>query len=347
MAGLSNLAHRVQGQPMFKTIEKTRGIKGLIHLEIGDPEMWTPLPVIHATCRSLYDGETHYCDSTGLLDFKKAIQKITLKSRGFKPDLNQILVTPGANIIIYLTMMCLVDPGNFVYHPNPGFPTYQAVMNLFPPYPFEHIHNQKLIIINSPNNPTGKVMSEDEIKDAYNMAPYILSDEVYSRIIYEDKFFSPSMIDKCKEKTILMNSFSKGFAMTGFRLGVAIGPAEIIEKMGLLLQTLVSCVPPFIQRGGIEALKQPYKSVIDHYRVKRDILCHALNIEPNQGAFYLFPKIKNGMTSQGFTDLALKHKVVILPGSDFGLNGEGYIRISYAGKIEDIIEGAKRLKRIW
>ena len=218
----------------------------------------------------------------------------------------------------------------------------------------------RLIIINSPSNPTGAVMTQEEINEVYDIAKengiYLLSDEIYSRMMYgQNRFSSPSMRDQCQQTTIVLNGFSKAFAMTGWRLGVAMGPEEVIEKMGLLLQTLCSCVPPFIQRAGIAAMKDSQdeiKKMISIYNERRDILVDGLNRIPNisclpsEGAFYLFVNIKQtGMTSGEFADFILgKAKVALLPGTNFGEHGEGYVRITYATGIEKIKEGIVRIK---
>jgi len=217
----------------------------------------------------------------------------------------------------------------------------------------------RLIIINSPNNPTGSVMTKDEMNEIYKIAVdndvYILSDEVYSRMIYGNtNFFSPSMNDACEQTTIITNGFSKAFAMTGWRLGVAIGPTEVIEKMGLLVQTLCSCVPPFIQRAGIAAIQgdqAPVREMMTTYKKRRDVLVNGLNRIPGihclkgEGAFYVFPNITGtGMTSDEFADFILdKAKVALLPGNNFGNNGEGYVRLTYSTSVENILEGLRRI----
>ena len=217
----------------------------------------------------------------------------------------------------------------------------------------------KLIIINSPSNPTGSVMTPEAIDEVYKIAEengvYLLSDEIYSRMMYENtKFHSPSTNDSCEYTTIVLNGFSKAFAMTGWRLGVAIGPREIIEKMGLLVQTLCSCVPPFIQRAGIAAIKGDQTEIshmMEIYKKRRDLLVDGLNKIPgirclkNEGAIYVFPNITEpGMTDEEFTDFILeKAKVAILPGTNFGRYGEGYVRLTYATNVESIKNGLERM----
>jgi len=274
----------------------------------------------------------------------------------------------------------LLNSGEEVIFPDPGFPTYYSVVkfcditpvrvqlkeeNKFRMNP-KDIRNAitsktRLIIINSPSNPTGSVMTPKEINEVYDIAKengiYLFSDEIYSRMMYgeEAKFHSASSNDFCKDITIVANGFSKAFAMTGWRLGVAIGPEQIIEKMGLLVQTLCSCVPPFVQRAGISALKEDQseiRNMMKVYKERRDLLVEGLNSIPgisclkSEGAFYVFPNItKTGMRSEGFANFILEEaKVAILPGTNFGKYGEGYVRLTYASGIENIKIGIERIK---
>jgi len=380
---LSKAAFRIDGLPMFKILDKVKKLErqgeDIIHFELGDPDFDTPKHIIDAAYSAMKEGETHYTSSMGLYDLRVAASEATLLSRGFKPSIDQILVTPGANIIIYLAIKCLVNPGDEVIFPNPGFPTYYSVIKFCEAVPVRVPLKERnefrvspddirkvigpktrLIIINSPNNPTGSVMTPKEIDQVYRIAEdhgaYLLSDEIYSRMMYENaRFHSPSTNDTCKRTTIILNGFSKAFAMTGWRLGVAIGPEDIIEKMGLLLQTLSSCVPPFIQRAGIAAIKEDQSEInqmIDVYKKRRNVLVEGLNTLPgvsclkSEGAFYAFPNIKKtGMTSEEFANFMLKKaKVALLPGTNFGKYGEGYVRLTYATSVDNIKEGLERMK---
>ena len=296
------------------------------------------------------------------------------------PTLEQVLVAPGANSIIYFAIKCLVNPGEEVIVPDPGFPTYFSAIkacgakavtvklkeeNQFrlDPIDLENAITDKtrLIILNTPSNPTGSVMLPDEIKQVAEISKkydvYLLSDEIYGRLIFnnEKSFLSPSYIDHCKERTIILNGFSKAYAMTGWRLGVAIGPENVIEKMGLLVSTIVSCVPPFIQRAGIEAINGDQHSLIEmknEYNKRRKILVDGLNlidgiscIEPD-GAIYAFPNISGtGMTSDEFAKFALeKAGVALLPGNNFGEAGEGFVRICYVNTVDNIEKALYNIK---
>tara|TARA_Y100000310_G_scaffold269372_2_gene282520 strand:- start:38 stop:1216 length:1179 start_codon:yes stop_codon:yes gene_type:complete len=388
MRRLSDAANRLEGQKMFQVLAKTQELerqgKEIIHFEIGDPDFNTPPNIMNAVYNSLKRGETHYTASSGLLELKTAAADVTEKrSRGFRPDLDQILPTPGANVQIYYAVACAVNPGEEVIIPDPSFVSYASIINFLGVKPvtiplYEKnkfklnpddvekavTDKTRMIIINSPSNPTGAVMSKEEMKGIYNIAKkndlYLLSDEIYARMIYKDSetdFYSPSKEDNCKERTIIVNGFSKSYAMTGWRLGVGIGPSDLISKMGLLLETTTSCVSPFLQKAGIEALignQEPINKMVEEFRKRRDLITDKLNSLPDVnctkpgGAFYVFPNIKEtGLTSKEFADLMLdKAGVAICPGNFFGESGEGYVRLCYANSIENIEIGVDRMKYV-
>lgn len=376
MKSLSNIASHIEGQPMFATLDKVQRLerqgKSILHFELGEPDFDTPDHIVDRACDALKAGDTHYTSSMGLYDFRKVVQETTRKSRGFTPSMEQVLVTPGANSIIYFTIKCVVNPGEEVIVPDPGFPTYFSAIKACGAIPVtvplkeendfrldpedlrERITDKtRLIIINSPSNPTGAVMTEDEIKGVAEVAKeydlYLLSDEIYGRLIFDSDsmFLSPSYIDECKERTIIINGFSKAFAMTGWRLGVVIGPESLIERMGLLVSTIFSCVPPFIQQAGIEAIKgdqTPIMKMKAEYDKRRKVLVDGLNSLPGvscvmpKGAIYAFPNItETGMNCDEFTDFSLeKAQVALLPGNNFGEYGEGFVRMCYVNSQENI-----------
>ena len=384
MRKLSKTSSQIDGQPMFKLLDKIKKLesngKDIIHFEIGDPDFDTPENISNAAIDAIKQGDTHYASSFGLTEFRQKICETTEKSRGFKPNLEQVLVTPGANIAIFYAVSCLVDPGEEVIVPDPGFPTYFSIIkmcNVVPvrvpllesnefrmnPNDIEKRITEKtrLIIINSPQNPTGSVMTEEEIKMTYEIAEkhdvFLYSDEIYARMIYDNaKFSSPGIFDKCKERTIISNGFSKAFAMTGWRLGAVIGPPSVIEKMRLLLETTSSCVPPFIQKAGIEAIEgeqTSQKNMYAEYEKRRDLIVNTINsisglscITPG-GAFYVFVNIKKtGMTSEAFCEYMLEDSgVAMLPGTSFGQFGEGFIRICYAVGQDEINNAFEKIKK--
>jgi aspartate aminotransferase len=385
MKKLSSAAHRLKGQAMFQILAHVRELEkqgqDILHFELGDPDFETPEHIVEAAYAALKKGETHYAPSAGLADLKQISADVTLRSRGFKPDPNQLLVCAGANVMIYYAIACSVEAGEEILVPDPGFVSYFSIIdflgikpvriplqekNLFrlDPDDIEKAITPKtrMIIINSPSNPTGAMMTPDEIKRVYQIAEkhdvYLLSDEIYARMVYDDsntKFSSPSAFDHCRERTIVVNGFSKSYAMTGWRLGVMTGPAGLVEKMGLLLETTSSCVSPFVQRAGIEALTGSQKKIKDmvlEYRRRRDLMVRGLNELPGvscvkpEGAFYVFPNIRQtGLSSDEFTDFVLREAgVAVTPGNVFGRNGEGYVRLCYVNSMPNIEKALMRMK---
>ena len=383
---LSEMAKRSRGQPMFELLQEAQALersgKHILHFELGDPDFDTPKNITEAACNALNEGNTHYAPSMGIYEFREAIADTTNTSRGFKPNIDQVLVTPGGNPIIFLTIACATNPGDEVIVPDPGFPSYftsieicgaKAVsvplkeennFQLAPEDVFKAVTDKtKLIIINSPSNPTGGSMSKSELEEIASFANkkgiYLLSDEIYARLVYgKENFFSPSVIDECKENTIILNGFSKAFAMTGWRLGVAVGPEKIINKMNLMLNTIVSCVPPFIQVAGIEAINGNQNELIDmknRYFNRMNIFVDGLNsikgiscIKP-KGAMYAFPNIKEtGLSSNQFARKCLNEAgVALLPGNCFGQYGEGYVRGCFVNSTKIIEDALNRLEDIF
>ena len=387
MKGLSRIADGLQGQKMFQVMALAKKLAqqgiDVIHLEIGDPDFDSPPNVIDAACAALQNGHTHYAISAGMEEFREAAAKMTSRSRGFLPTINQILVTPGGNIQIYLAIACTVNPGEEVIITDPCFVSYTSIIELcgakavrVPVYERNEFRidpddlrkaitkNTRMIIINSPHNPTGSLMSEADIKAIYQIADdadlYLLSDEVYGRMVYTDaqnRFFSPSVYDQCLERTLIVHSFSKSYAMTGWRIGAITGPEQVVQRMALLLETVISCVSPFIQLAAIEAMtgsQQYVDGMIESYRRRRDLLVAGLNeikgikcLKPG-GAFYVFPNIiGTGFTSEEFSTLMLeKAGVATCPGNYFGPAGENYVRFSYANSEEKILEAIDRIKKV-
>jgi len=384
---LSDAAHRLEGQKMFQILAKAKELerqgKEILHFELGDPDFDTPPNIVQSALESLKKGETHYVPSSGLLELREAAADVTERSRKFRPDIDQLLVCPGANVMIYYAAACAVNPGEEVIVPDPGFASYYSILKYMgikivrvPLYEENEFRlapddvqkaitdKTRMVIMNSPSNPTGAVMTEDEVKRMYEIAEkydvYLVSDEIYARMVYKEantNHHSPSKFDHCKERTIIINGFSKSYAMTGWRLGVATGPSELISKMGLLLETTTSCVSPFIQRAGIEALKggqEPIQKMIDEYRKRRDIILEGLNSLPGvsclkpKGAFYVFPNIKGtGLTSEEYADLMLeKAGVALAPGPIFGEYARGYVRLCYANSISNIDKAIERMRAV-
>jgi len=382
MKSLSKGARGLTGQAAFNVLGRARELerqgKDILHFEIGEPDFDTPRHIKDAAIEALQDGKTCYVSSWGIPDLKEAICDEIEKTRGFRPDMDQVLVAPGANPLIHHAVACLVGSGHNLIVQDPGFMTYYSVIN-YTGYQAKRIQLKEenefrmdpedvneavdddtgLIIMNSPSNPTGSVMTKSEIERMAEIAEekdvYLLTDEIYSKMTYDEKHYTPSIRDECRDRTILLDGFSKAYAMTGWRLGYCVGPPEVIEKMGLLLQTIVSCTNTFIQYGGIAALKGPQENVRDmmaEFTKRREAIISGLNSLPNiscvkpRGAFYAFPNItKTGMTSQEFADFALdKMGIALLAGTAFGPGGEGYVRFSYASSVEDIDKAIERMR---
>ncbi len=382
MKNIADGMYRILGEGAFEYLAKAQAIeregKEVLHFEIGQPDFPTPENIKQSAYDSIRDNFTGYVAATGILELKEAIQEEIDYTRGFTPDLDQILILPGAKPGIFFTMLGLVNPGEEIIYPDPGFPTYGSVVkyldagnvpialkeeNEFRLNP-DDIENKitsktKLIILNSPQNPTGSVMTQREIERLAELAEkhgiYILSDEIYSKMLYDAEFNSPSVRDESKERTIILDGFSKSYSMTGWRLGYIVGPKPVIEKMGLLMINALSCTTSFVQKAGITALKgdqEPLFEMMRQFRIRRDAILKGLNSIPHfscltpEGAFYTFPNIKKtGMTSREMADhLLYEAGVCCLPGSSFGPSGEGYIRFSYATSVEIIKDAVQKIK---
>ncbi|MBU1261319.1 MAG: pyridoxal phosphate-dependent aminotransferase [Planctomycetes bacterium] len=380
---LSNITSKLIGQAMFELMTKANELerqgKKIIHLEIGDPNFDPPKEAVLAANEALNKGLSHYTNSMGILELRTAITESINRDLGFKPNIDQVLVVP-ANAVIDFTIRCVANPGDEIIMPDPGFPTYLAAATYAGMKPVgvplreersfcidsKEIEKSitdktRLIIINSPSNPTGSVIDEKDVLEIARIAErrgvFLLSDEVYSKILYSGEHSSPSVLDKCKERTIILGSMSKAYAMSGWRIGYAVGPKELIKKMGLLSQTIISCLPAFTQLGAVAALEKSEEIVrerVGQLRQRRDVLFEGLRglksvsiIKP-EGAYYLFLNVKNtNMGSQEFSDKMLEAGVCVLAGDCFGKHGEGYVRLSYGSvTIEQINEAVKRIKAL-
>lgn len=383
MIDITESAKRIDGQPMFKYLDRANELerqgKDLVHMEIGDPDFVTPKNIINSAFYSLSNGGTHYCSSYGLEKFRLVIRDHIKKTRGFEPDINQILVTPGANIAIFYSVFCLAEPGSNILIPDPGFSTYYSVAKMCGVHvkriPLLEKNNfvidldyvekiidsrTRFLIVNSPNNPTGSVMTQYQMDKLYDIASrkniVIYSDEIYSRMNYTNEIYAtPAKNDKCCKRVILSDGFSKSFAMTGWRLGYVVAPKTLIERMSALLQTTSSCVSPFIQDAGIEALtgsQIDLDIMMSEYQQRRNYLVDALNEISNihvltpGGAFYLFVNItKTNIPCEKVVEQLMDYGVVSLPGTCFGNHGQGYIRLCYAQSKENITKAVNRIKK--
>ena len=382
---LAAAASQIGGQPMFKLLERAQQLeragRSILHFEIGDPDFDTPTHIVDAAVEALRAGRTHYVSSVGIPELREAICEATRRDLGFRPTARQVMMIP-ANAVIYFALRCVVNPGDDVLVPDPGFSTYYSAIAFVGANPVrvplrerngfrmapEDVRRcvtpqTRLIIINSPHNPTGAVMTKDEVLAVGALAKeqnaFLLTDEVYRKVSYGEGIPpSPSVLDRCVERTIILNSFSKSHAMAGWRLGYAIGPERVIDKMGLLLQTILSCLPPFIQQAGLAALREEsegtVRAMVEELRRRRQAIVDGLNQLPGVtcpmpgGAFYVFPNIEGtGRTDKEFSEEMLEEAgVALLPGSDFAPAGQGHARLCYTTSLETIREGLSRMRAV-
>ena len=361
--------------------EKAREIelKGrrIYHLDIGEPNFDTPAHIKEAAVKAIKEGFTHYTSSRGMLELREAISE-DLKSRRIDVDpKDEILVTPGAKHAIYCACLSTLDPEDEVLVLSPTWPTHFQCVEIAEaraieiPCGEDYSLNEeelkarvtgktRMILMGSPNNPTGGVLSGEEVKAIIDIAEdhdlLILSDEIYDRLVYEDlKPFSPASLENGRDRTIVVNGFSKTYAMTGWRLGYACANGEIIESMARIQQSTTTCPVSFVQKAGIAALRGPQDQVermVEEYDRRRRFIVEKINeiegircVTP-KGAFYIFPDISSlKMSSSEFCLRMLEETgVSTTPGSVFGECGEGHIRISYASDIKTISEGVERIR---
>jgi aspartate aminotransferase len=352
--------------------------KEIIHLEIGQPDFPTPMNICNAAFQAMKEGYTGYSPAAGLWEFREVIAEHIEKTRGIAIYPDEVMVTPGAKPIIFFTLLALVDEGDEVIYPDPGFPIYESAINFVGakavPLPLREDVNfrfrieelvraiserTKLLILNSPHNPTGGLLTAEDLDAIAYLANkhdfYILSDEIYSRILYEGQHQSIISFSGMKTRTILLDGHSKTYAMTGWRLGYGIAAQPIIEKIERLTINSNSCTCSFTQIAGIEALKGSQNFVaqmVAEFQRRRDVIVAGLNaiegiscINPS-GAFYAFPNVKKvPLFCEALANYLLEEAgVAVLSGKAFGKFGEGYLRISYANSLENIMEALARIQ---
>jgi aspartate aminotransferase len=351
----------------------------IIHFEIGQPDFDTFAHISEAGMRAIREGHTRYTAPTGIQSLREAIAQDCGHRRGIQISPEEVVVGPGAKPALFFTTLALVEPGDEVIYPDPGFPTYEAMIRVAGGVPvavplleendfsfdleaFDRLVNPrtKLIIINSPGNPTGGVMPlidlEHIAEKAIQNDCWVMSDEIYGRLAYGGLTVpSIASISRMQPRTIIVDGFSKTYAMTGWRLGYGIMPRALAERVGLLLTHSVGSTAQFTQEAGLVAILGPQDEVtaaVDEYQRRRDLIVAGLNDIPGvhcrvpQGAFYVFPNIKAlGKSSNDLANLILeKAGVAVLPGSSFGGHGEGYLRLSYATSIKMIQLGLERMR---
>ena len=378
---LASRMNNLGTETAFEVLAKAKALesqgKSIIHLEIGEPDFDTPSNIIKAAQNALSNGYTHYGPSPGLMEVRERIAQEVSETRNISVSANNVVITPGAKPIMFFAMLALIDEGDEVIYPNPGFPIYESMINFVGGIPvpmkllasnnFEIDINDivdqispktKLMIINSPNNPCGSVISKEDLTTLANLAKKndftILTDEVYRRFLYEGEYFSPVSVPGMTERTIILDGFSKTYSMTGWRAGFGVMPENLVEPISRLSTNSVSCTASFTQIATLEAMNGPQEEpmrMVDEFKKRRDVIVNGLNSIPGiecpmpGGAFYVFPSIEGtGMSSKQFAnDLLEKHGVACLAGESFGEYGKGCIRFSFANSMENLNEALDRI----
>ena len=376
---------RLGTESAFEVLAKAKALerqgKEIVHLEIGEPDFDSPEHIKAAAKQALDAGATHYGPSAGLPELREAIAKHIGETRGIPVSADEVVVTPGAKPIMFFTILALVNRGDEVIYPNPGFPIYESVINFVGGVPvpiplreetgfgfdlarFERKVSKKtkLIIINSPQNPTGGVLERHQIERIAEIARSfripVLADEIYRQFLYEGEFVSIAGLPGMKELTIILDGFSKSYAMTGWRLGYGVMPSPLAEHLTRLMVNSASCTATFVQLAGIAALQgdqTPVTRMVAEFKRRRDVIVDGLNKLPGvtcqrpRGAFYVFPNVKalKRPSKEIATMLLEEAGVAVLWGTAFGEYGEGYLRLSYATSEANLRKGLDRMRPVF
>ena len=369
----------------FEVLAKARALEAqgreIIHLEIGEPDFDTPRHIIEAGMSAISDGFTHYGPTAGLPELREAIARNSREVRGTDTEPANIVVTPGAKPIMFYLLLTLGEPGAEIIYPNPGFPIYESMIRFTgsTPVPMQLLESKayhpdldtlasqitdqtRLLILNSPENPCGSALSETELRTIADLVLahpnlYVMSDEIYKDILYTGEHFSIASIPGMEQRTIILDGFSKSYAMTGWRLGYGIMPPELAPHITKLAVNSVSCAATFTQKAGIAALDGPRDAVeamTAEFAARRRLITDGLRAIPGircpepEGAFYAFPSIADtGLSSREFEERAMQQAgVALLSGSAFGQYGEGYVRLSYANSQQNITKAIDRLSAL-
>lgn len=383
MPKIAERMERLGTEGAFEVLARARALeaqgRGIVHLEIGEPDFDTAPHVVAAAKRALDEGYTHYGPSAGLMPAREVVAEYVARTRGIAVSPEQVVLTPGAKPILFFTLEAVVEAGDEVLLPDPGFPIYESLVRYLraTPVPLPLLMERdfrfdpddlrrrvtgrtRLIILNSPQNPTGGVLSDDDLRAVAELARehdlWVLSDEIYSRLLYAGQHHSIAALPGMAERTVLLDGFSKTYAMTGWRLGYGVAPAALVPHLTRLQTNVTSCTASFVQMAGITALQGPQESVdamLAQFRRRRDFVVAGLNeidgvrcLSPG-GAFYAFPRVDvPGRTSKQVADALLAEDgVAVLAGTGFGANGEGFLRLSFATSMDELAEGLARIKR--
>ena len=375
---------RIAVESAYEVLAKARVLekqgRSVIHLEIGEPDFPTPSHIVEAGKRALDEGWTKYGPTPGFPEFREAIAAHVSRSRGIKVGADNVCVVPGGKPTMYFAMVALLEPGDEVIYPDPGFPIYQSMVNFLEakPVPIPLLESRgfsfdldmlkdrlssktKLVILNSPANPTGGVIPKEDLARMAEMFRdrdlMVLSDEIYSRIWYGTDPGSIASFEGMPEKTIILDGFSKTYSMTGWRLGFGVMPAWLADAVNKLTVNSNSCTASFTQRAGLAALEGQQDCVatmVAEFERRRDVIVKGLNDIPGfrcllpAGAFYAFPNVTGtGIPSRELADFLLQEGgVACLNGGSFGRQGDGYIRLSYANSLSNITEAIERIRQV-
>ena len=384
LPGLAESLERLGTETAFSVLARAKELeragRDIIHLEIGEPDFATPLHICEAAARALRDGHTHYCPSAGLVEFREVAADYLARTRGIEVDAANVLIGTGAKPFLFFTILATCNPGDEVIYPDPGFPIYESAIRWAGATPVALPLREerdfvfdlgdlaarvgprtKLVILNSPQNPTGGVLGPEEMAGAAEILAespaWILSDEVYSQMVYEGEFASVASHTGLLERTILLDGLSKTYAMTGWRCGFAAVPKPLVDPLVRFFVNSTSCVPPFVQLAGIAALTGPQDDVtamMEEFRRRRDVIVPLLNDLPGvscrtpRGAFYAFPNVREvPLPAEELAERLLSEAgVAVLPGTAFGEVGRDNLRLSYANSVENLARAAERMREL-
>ncbi len=381
---LSQRMARLGTETAFEVLVRARALeaqgRSVIHLEIGEPDFDTPPHITEAAVKALHDGATHYGPAAGIPELREAVAEDSTRRRGVRATPEMVVVTPGAKPILFFVILALVDEGDEVLYPNPGFPIYESMIRYIggTPVPVRLLEERdfvldvaqlcdrvgprtRLIILNHPHNPTGGVIPESALRAIaeaalkYNVP--VLSDEIYSRILYDVPHRSIAAMPGMESLAIVLDGFSKTYAMTGWRLGYGVMPAPMAQVVAKLQTNATSCTATFSQLAAVQALRGDQASVdamVAEFRRRRDAIVDGLRAIPGfhcarpRGAFYVFPNIaRTGYSSRALADRLLDEAgVACLSGTAFGEFGEGHLRFSYANSMDNIQEALRRIASV-
>jgi aspartate aminotransferase len=382
----NRIAKRMQGihgeaafEMLARATELERRGKNIVHLEIGEPDFDTPRPIVNAGIEWLKKGKTHYAPVAGVVELREAIARRLSDKHKTSVDPSNVLVSPGAKVMIYAIIHSLVDPGDEVIYAAPVYPAYEAAVRMAGAVPVQIVLDEsrefrfsleemarritprtKMIVINTPQNPTGGVLTLDDLKGVAKLARehdlLVLSDEIYSEIYYDQPTAGMLDVPGIEDRLLLVNGFSKTFAMTGWRVGYSVLPRDLVPTVNLFMNSSVSSTSTFCQLAAVEAFtdetSEMVQNMVQEFRRRRDVFVDGLNSIPGirclrpHGAFYLFPNVSGlGRSSREIADRLLDEAgVAALPGTAFGAQGEGYLRFSFANSLTNIETALERIR---